>query len=198
VFASRGGVPNQSTGDINYGTHLTPMQLHCILDAGVRLQFSWAKLLSSPYNHPESYEYKGPSVGGGGTGGFAFGDKSKDSALLQLAFAGSAEVGGIVQLENLQSMQGPFGYGAIWWQTGPPATLPDFLLQPHPASLEAAPEKVSWLGDRPGLGAKWQTVLSNYPISSCWGHVPSEFSAFGPATARGATAPGLPPEMSLF
>lgn len=198
MFASRGDVPHQSTGDINYGTHLTPMQLHCILDSGVRLQFNWAKLLASPYNYPESYEYKGPSVGSGGTGNFAFGDKSKDSAIMKLALAGDSEIGGIVQLENLQSMQGPFGYGAIWWQTGPPETYPDFLLNPHPASGEPAPEKATWLGDRPGLGAQWQTVSLDYPVSACWGHVVSEFSAFGHSTARGATAPGLPPEMSLF
>ena len=188
------------TGDINYGTHLTPVQLHKILDAKVRLQYNWAQILASPFSYPTHYEFSGPSLKGGG--GFAFkSGQSSDSALTQVALAAtSGTVEGIVQLENLQSLRGPFGYGSIWWQVGPPETLPDFLTRPHPLEPgnQGADDRPTWVGDRPGLPAKWQVFPPAYPLSTCWGHVPSEFSAFGYSAPKGFATPGLPPEMSLF
>ena len=182
------------TGDINYGTHLTPTQLRTFLDAGVKLQWNWAQLLASPYSYPTEYHYAGLSVGSGG--GFAFGKAAPDAELSKAAFSAYSGGGGITQLENLKSLAGPPGFGALWWHCEVPEVLPRYLFEPHPLDPEpiVVGEMVDWVGGRPGLDADFRV----FPPLSCWEAVASEFSAFAGCLPKGAQAVALPPEMSLF
>ena len=199
---------SQSTGDINYGTDLTPLQLRAYLETGVALQWHWAEFLASPYSYPTQYEYGGLSLRK--AGGFTFGGKSVDSTLAQVAFSIYGGGSGIVMLENLQALRGPAGYAGTWWHVsakgeraglaGLKEVLPGYLTCKHPLdrSSDIIPESSHWVGEHPGLPQKWRISAPQTSLSQCWEHVPSEFSAFGCAAPRGAIQPCFPPEMSLY
>ena len=196
-----GGMMSQSTGDINYGTDLTPLELRAFLETGVGLQWHWGQFLASPYAYPTEYEYAGLSLRK--AGGFTFGGKSPDSALAVVAFSTYGGGTGIVQLESLQTLRGPAGYAASWWHVRSPVypeVLPGYMTSRHPFDTQTLPldETPHWVGEHPGMAAKWRISMSATPLSSCWEHVPSEFSAFGCAAPFGILTPGLPPEMSLY